>query len=816
VKLSSPSFSRLGPLDRALVLVLVPLWILCFGLAVRSQLLGHGVAPVELRVADGESYPVLTGAFIAEIYQETDPLEAAGLRAGDRLLRAGPADLRGVGTIGFNARIMQHAAELSVPIVFERDGVRRETVLPLASLSFGRSNLPSALAVVAAGLFLILRAQPTPTVRAYFYTALCGGFFRTQFPGPGLQIYLWVGVFWIAAALFFPLTLRFMLRFPDDRVPWGRWHAIWPWLFVVLGPFNALAFLGPQAVGTTGFFVTAFLALSAMLVVVTRKYGSADAVARRQMRWFVFGCYCVALPPATAALLTALDPRLAWLWWASFWVSPLLPLAIVISVIRFNLFDVDRLFSATASYNVLAVALVAGALVAVPRIADSVAGVAGIDRATSQTVLSVVLAALVIPAHSRLRQQIDRVFFKERYALDQGVAELLPTLSACAGVRELTERVGRELQRLLRPEACVVYARVEDSYAPVFAAGRAVPSAFDAGSPLVGTLRARRAPLSLSAVGRRADAAALGPFDRAALETLGAEVVVPVQQRDALAAFVCLGPKRSGDVYTSTDLSLLAAVAETISLQLQRFDQDAVIRAGREMQESLRRYVPGAVAEQLAGGTELSTGEREVTVLFVDIRGYTGFSESRRAEEIFSTVNRYTETVTQVVQRHAGSVVEFNGDGMMAVFGAPRELAHKERAAVEAGRAIVAAVGSLGAEIAGDGQLSVGVGIATGEAFVGNIRAVDRMIWTVIGNTTNLAARLQSLTRGLDAAIVIDDVTWERAQPGADFQKRRSVPIRGRRESHDLYALPLHSASPEPVLETLAVPKLGSRSPVGR
>jgi adenylate cyclase len=269
-------------------------------------------------------------------------------------------------------------------------------------------------------------------------------------------------------------------------------------------------------------------------------------------------------------------------------------------------------------------------------------------------------------------------------------------------------------------------------------------------------------------------------------------VVVPVQQENALAAFVCLGPKRSGDVYTSTDLSLLAAVAQTVSHQLQRFDQDSVIREGREMQESLRRYVPGAVAEQLASGAELSSGEREVSVLFVDIRGYTGFAESRRAEEIFSTVNRYTETVSQIVQKHGGSVVEFNGDGMMAVFGAPRELANKERAAVEAGREIVAAVGALRVEDAsGVGtKLAVGVGIATGEAFVGNIQAVDRMIWSAIGNTTNLAARLQSLTRELDASLVIDVLTWERAQPAAqDFEKRPDVPIRGRRESQDVYAL---------------------------
>jgi class 3 adenylate cyclase len=326
-----------------------------------------------------------------------------------------------------------------------------------------------------------------------------------------------------------------------------------------------------------------------------------------------------------------------------------------------------------------------------------------------------------------------------------------------------------------------------------------VPPAFEAGGSLIVALQQRRAPLSLSDAGRRSDEAPLGPFDRAALETLQAEVVVPVRQGDALAAFVCLGPKQSGDVYTSSDLSLLAAVAETVSHQLQHFDQDEVIREGREMQESLRRYVPGAVAEQLSSGGELTSGEREVSVLFVDIRGYTSFSENRKAEEIFSAVNRYTETVSQIVQKHAGSVVEFNGDGMMAVFGAPRELAHKERAAVEAGREIVEAVAALPVEdtSGGEARLSVGVGIATGEAFVGNIHAVDRMIWTAIGNTTNLAARLQSLTRDLEAWLVIDVGTWERAQPAAAaFEKRSGVPIRGRRETQDVYALRLAGRSP--------------------
>ena len=89
------------------------------------------------------------------------------------------------------------------------------------------------------------------------------------------------------------------------------------------------------------------------------------------------------------------------------------------------------------------------------------------------------------------------------------------------------------------------------------------------------------------------------------------------------------------------------------------------------MQRRLGSYVPGAVARQINMGDELEPAEREVTVLFVDIRGYSALSEGRAPDEIFSTVNSYTLTVSELVNKFGGSVVEFNGDGMMAVFGAP-------------------------------------------------------------------------------------------------------------------------------------------------
>jgi adenylate cyclase len=128
----------------------------------------------------------------------------------------------------------------------------------------------------------------------------------------------------------------------------------------------------------------------------------------------------------------------------------------------------------------------------------------------------------------------------------------------------------------------------------------------------------------------------------------------------------------------------------------------------------------------------------------------------------------------------------------MAAFGAAQPLARKEAAAVAAGREICRAVAALALAQSGEHAvpLSVGVGIAPGPAFVGDIQAADRLVWSVIGSTTNLAARLEALTRDLDAAIVIDAVTRARtAEETRDFTAQAETWIKGYDETQTVYAL---------------------------
>jgi adenylate cyclase len=198
--------------------------------------------------------------------------------------------------------------------------------------------------------------------------------------------------------------------------------------------------------------------------------------------------------------------------------------------------------------------------------------------------------------------------------------------------------------------------------------------------------------------------------------------------------------------------------------------------------------VPAALAALAATNGGLDEGEREVTVLFADLRGYTTFAEGAGAAAAHALKARYAALVSGILEAHGGFLVDIAGDGVLGAFGAHQALPDKERAALRAARAILARVPGLDDDGAAARSAApapeAGIGVATGLAFVGTVRAADRLIFTVTGDPVNLASRLQGLTRELEAALVIDAATCRAAgDEAADLAPRSGVAIRGR-EAH--------------------------------
>jgi adenylate cyclase len=159
---------------------------------------------------------------------------------------------------------------------------------------------------------------------------------------------------------------------------------------------------------------------------------------------------------------------------------------------------------------------------------------------------------------------------------------------------------------------------------------------------------------------------------------------------------------------------------------------------------------------------------REVSILFADIRGFTGFAEKHPPERVVATLNEYLGAMTEVIFRWEGTLDKFIGDTILAFWGAPLPQEDHAERALRCALHVCSRLDRLNAAWAAAGRpaLEIGVGVSTGTVLVGNIGAEGKkMDYTVIGDQVNLCSRVEELTKSLRARILITGSTFERLQP---------------------------------------------------
>lgn len=715
---------------------------------------------------------------------------------GDRIVSIEGRSLRGRGGIGASLDLYSAAAhaEARRPKL-ERvrgDGERVPVTVSLVPVPHPWRASVLALSFLAIGALTYRRAARHPAARLFFLTAAAYALHWSYAFGGDAPIRnaLAIFVFGVGVALAPPLALRAVLALTEDVSDDGRAARGLPWLFVVLGlGATTWAFGGPLPPATgqplaVGASVAFLLTLAFVLVDRWRRTGP---IGRRQIKWVVLGALLALIPPVFAGAITMAEPEWAWFYEVSLVSLALLPAGVFVAIVRDHLLDVDRLLTSTMLFSILGALLLAGVIVAVPPLAQATSG--WLDPEVSQPGLGLAAAGGLLTLHRLVRPWIDDRLFPERVAFESGTEELRRELATCEKPSELFDALGRGLSRRLRISDVVVYGRADDVFAPLYDRGDAIAPKFAADGPLADLLADQSRMIDATTIEARMASEPGSATDRAALEAMGTELLLPILRDDVVEGFVCLGEKASGERYGSAELALLQSISDKVGDELRRFDLEEVHREEREMVRLLRGYVPSVVADRLARRVDMAAGECDVTVLFVDLRGYTNLSQRYGPERTFALVSRYTEAVSAIVDACGGTVVDFQGDGLMAVFGAPDPLPRKERAAVEAALAIVEKVRGRPID---DGDpaseaTDLGIGIASGKAYAGPIRSIDRTIWGVLGDTTNLAARLQTLSRDLEATIVVDGPTRDGA---ADlmhgFSRHPDTPIRGRRGHVDV------------------------------
>ncbi len=230
-------------------------------------------------------------------------------------------------------------------------------------------------------------------------------------------------------------------------------------------------------------------------------------------------------------------------------------------------------------------------------------------------------------------------------------------------------------------------------------------------------------------------------------------------------------------------LLLLAAGRFVRSALAARRERDRV-------QKMFALYVPPDLVKTLMAHPEqagLGGDTRRLTVLFCDLRGFTTLSAGLSPAEITAVLNRYFTRMTQAIFAHGGTVDKFIGDAVMAFWGAPLPDAEQERHAVLAAQAMKAALAELNAELAEQGKppLRLGIGIHSGEALVGNMGAESRLSYTAIGDTVNVASRLEGANKTLGSEILLSAETASGAT-GLALRPLGAIRVKGRPEPLDV------------------------------
>jgi adenylate cyclase len=239
------------------------------------------------------------------------------------------------------------------------------------------------------------------------------------------------------------------------------------------------------------------------------------------------------------------------------------------------------------------------------------------------------------------------------------------------------------------------------------------------------------------------------------------------------------------------NITLPVASRDELGVLTDSFNRMARSLREKEMiKRAFTRYVAREVVEEILKDPEnlvLSGERRQVTVLFCDVRGFTPMSERLAPEEVVLLLNDFYTLMIETTFKYDGTLDKFLGDAVMAVFGAP--MAHPDHSAraIRTALAMQEGITGLNERRVRDGKeaISVGIGVSAGEAVAGTVGTEDRMEYTVIGDSVNLAARLESNAK--PGQILISHRTYERVRDLVDARPLGRIRVKGKEEEVEVY-----------------------------
>lgn len=246
----------------------------------------------------------------------------------------------------------------------------------------------------------------------------------------------------------------------------------------------------------------------------------------------------------------------------------------------------------------------------------------------------------------------------------------------------------------------------------------------------------------------------------------------------------------NGDLNARTDIKTKDEFGE-VGLAINSMAEG--LKERKTLKTLFARYVSQQVADNIlkSGDMPVLNGHRrKITVLFSDIRNFTQMAEGMSPEDVVKLLNEYFEKMIDVVFRNHGMLDKFIGDGLMVVFGAPLDDLYQEEHAIKTALEMKEELYKLCKKWGTEGRtnIDIGIGINSGNAIVGNIGSTQRLEYTAIGDTVNLAARLESSTKDMDIDILLSEYTYNAVRNIFKTENMGSIQVKGRSDPVTVYS----------------------------
>jgi adenylate cyclase len=619
------------------------------------------------------------------------------------------------------------------------------------------------------------------------------------------------------------LTLSFMaapflhlaLIFPDrkrilDRIPILEYAGYLPVLVLAvlylhcftvphMSGTETLSWLQEyKALGTVVRVFTLFCAVILVISVCHSLYKASSPSARQRAKVILFGV-TIAFLPSTAIMMGFYLMKVNFPWNFLVFFIIFFPASIAYSIIRHNLFDADAIIKRTVGY-VVVTGVVVGVYVLVSIFFNVFLGQYQVSQSKAFPIVFTLIVILIFnPLRNRIQSLVDRLFFRKEYDYGEIIHRIGGAMTSLLDLGQiLRQLISTFMKDMFIDTSSVMLLSPNGTGYQVFLADgerkkEVERITFERTQPLIQVIEKEKKELTKYDILEDLRYRAVCQDCVKDFETLHASLIVPLVFQDKVIGLLNLGEKKSGKSYNREDIDLLRTLANQGAVAIQNAKLVDQMKAEETVRTNLARYLsPHIVDQVIRKDVQVNLGgdRKVVTVLFSDIRNFTRISESLPPDKLVELLNEYFTEMARIIFENQGSLDKYIGDAIVAVFGSLIPLENPGRTAVQAAIQMMQEMSSLNERWKNQYgfRMDIGIGINTGEVFLGNIGSPERMEFTVIGDTVNIASRFSDVARV--GQILITKETLSNLGPEIKYTELPPVEVKGKTGKLEVFEIP--------------------------